>query len=865
MRTSLLVAALCASPGAGFAPAQVTYTISTIAGAGDCGDGGPAARARIGAPEGLAVDRAGNVYIADALDHRVRKVTPSGTVTTIAGSGRVGFRGDGGPATKARLNAPYGLAVDAAGNLYICDLGNARVRKVSPDGVIHTVAGGGSGLPDATGVRLIQPRNIALDPAGNVYFSDFADHAVYRLAPHGAIARIAGAGRPGSIKDGVAVDAATAPLRSPAGLAIDRSGALYIADSGNHRVRKLENGLLTTVSSAAPLDTPAGIALDAAGDLYVADKGMSAVWKLTPAARRFAGTGAADSSGDGGPAALARFNQPREIAFDGEGNLYIADTTSWAGVVRRVTPAGTVAAFAGGEPIRPPGDDGPASSAYLDAPSGLAVDGAGSLYIADRAAHRIRRIVAGVITTVAGIGFAGSGGDGGFASRAQIEEPESLAPDASGNLWFTEPGAKRVRKIDTAGYISTLQVNALIFPAGVAVDDKGNTYIADSSSHLVRRITPDGADSVFAGTGLPGYAGDRGPAVAALLRNPAALCLDRQGNLYIADSGNHAIRKVSPDGVITTFAGRGDSWFGGDGGPAAGAWLNSPAAVAADAHGNLYIADTGNQRVRKVNAEGVIETIAGTGARGYSGDGGPAPDAELDEPAGVAVDAAGVVYVSDRGNGVVRRLTPVAPPPPVIDPLPVTEEPELGVTSLVNAASMLPGAVAPGEIATIYGTALGAAQVFFEAEPAALLFAGENQINLVVPRAVSGRASAEVEVRSATDSLRLIVPVADANPGIFTLSADRAAALNEGGQRNSDSDPAPRGTVLTFFATGEGDGVPLTVEIGGEPAPVLSAEHTAGLLRITARVPNSCAPGKQTIVLTAGTVSSQPGVFVFVR
>jgi len=191
----LAIPVLALLPAGGPAPAVVPYTITTVAGFGDCGDGGAAALARIGAPEGLAVDPARNIYISDALDRRGRKISPAGIVTTVAGSGRPGFRGDGGPATAARLNAPYGLAVDAVGNLYIADLGNARIRKVSADGIISTLAGGG----DADAGRLSQPRNVALDAAGNVYFSDFGGHSVYRLTTDGGLSRIAGNGRGGTV------------------------------------------------------------------------------------------------------------------------------------------------------------------------------------------------------------------------------------------------------------------------------------------------------------------------------------------------------------------------------------------------------------------------------------------------------------------------------------------------------------------------------------------------------------------------------------------------------------------------------------------------------------------------------------------
>ncbi len=853
VRISTVLLAIAAS--AAVAAAQTGYRITTIAGFGDCGDGGPAAMARLGAPEGLAVDAAGNLYIADALDHRVRKISPDGVVTTVAGTGRAGFRGDGGPATAARLNAPYGLAVDSGGNLYIADLGNARIRKVSTEGIISTVAGGDG--------EFVQPRDLAIDVAGNLYISDFGGHSVYRLTPGGVLSRIAGTGSAGSVEDDMAVNAAFAPLNSPAGLAVDRFGALYIADSGNHRVRKVVNGILTTVPyPEGVLNTPTGIAFDAAGSLHVADKGTSAVWKFAPVPVRVAGTGFPGYSGDGGPATEARFNQPRAIVFDPTGHLYIADTNSGVGLVRRVSPSGVVEAFAGGREFRPAGDNGPALAAHLEAPTGLALDGAGNLYVADRAGHRVRKISSGIITTAAGIGYAGSTGDTGFAIRAQVDGPEGVAVDAEGGLWITEAAGGRIRRVDSGGYISTMETSALQLPSGIAVDSERNIYVADTAAHTVRRIAPDGSEQIVAGTGAPGYAGDGGPAASALLKNPAGLCLDAQGNLYIADSGNHAVRRVTKEGTITTVAGRGEPSSDGDGGPAAAAGLNAPAAVAVDSEGSLYIADTGNNRIRRVDARSVIETIAGTGASGYAGEDAPALEAEFDGPAGIAVDAAGVVYVADRGNGLIRMLTPVAMPPPEIE-----DPPALSVAAVVNSASMLPGAVAPGQIATLFGTALDSAEVLFEGEPAALLYSGSTQINLVVPQAVAGREMANVEVRTPAGSLRMIVPVAPSNPGIFTLAwgTGPAAAENEDGTLNSADNPAARGSALTIYATGEGSASPLAVEIGGRPAAILSAGHTAGLLRVTVRVPDECSPGEQPVVLRAGGVPSQAGVTVAIR
>jgi uncharacterized protein (TIGR03437 family) len=798
----------------------VTYTISTIAGGTECGDGGAAALAQLGSPEGLAVDQAGNLYIADAVDHRVRRVSSAGIITTVAGNGYPGFRGDGGPAREAQLNAPYGLAVDAAGSLYIADLGNDRIRKVSSDGVIQTIAGGG-----VAGLTLSQPRNLALDAAGNLYISDFGGHRVFRLSPAGFVSPVAGTGSVGSIDDGASVQASLAPLRSPAGLAVDVSGAVYIADSGNHKVRKVLNGWMTTVPvPSGLLYTPTGLALDAAGGLYVAAKGSSLVLKLAPVLARVAGNGYPGYSGDGGPAVLANLTGPRDIVFDAAGNLYVADARAGLkysiGVVRRVSVLGMISTFAAGATFRAPGDGGPPTSAHLDAPSALALDAASNLYVADRDDHRVRRVSASVIVTLAGIGFPGSGGDGGFAICAQLDQPEGIALHPSGDIWISESAGNRLRRITALGFIDTISADLLRSPSGIAIDAAGVGYVADTLNRVVRKVGAGGSFSVL----------------DVSLDQPTGVSLDSAGNLYIADSGAPAILKVTPSGVLSTVAASG---------------AGTPTRVALDAENNLYIADTSHHRVLKLTPVGVIATIAGTGSPGYSGDGGPALSAELDEPADVAVDSSGNVFIADRGNGVVRKLTP-SPLPPA----PVGQPATLDVASIVNAASMLPGAIAPGELVTLFGAAFqpGATQVLFDAQPAALLYVDPSQINLQAPDSITGGPTVEIEVRTPAHAVRLIVPAAEANPGLFRV------AVNENGSLNSPSQPALAGSVVTLYATGEGKSLPLSLAIAGQPAVIVSARSAGGVLEIHAKIPEGCPLGEQPVVLTAGRASSQPGV-----
>jgi uncharacterized protein (TIGR03437 family) len=901
MRSPILCLLVSLAAPAADGPANVGYTISTVAGGTFAGDGWQATAAYLGSPEGLAFDGRGNLYISDSQDHRIRKIDPSGIITTVAGNGYRGFRGDGGPASEAQLDTPYGLAADAAGNLYIADLGNARVRRISPDGTIDTVAGG----PDS--LKLKQPRNVAVDRGGNLYISDFGDHRVYRVTPDGSVERVAGLGWPGSIPDGDAVRADLAPIDAPAGLAFDGDGALYIADSGNGRIRKIQNGMMTTVDSGSvALGLPTGVAFDSAGDLYVADKTSAVIVKLTPPpATAVAGDGTSGNSGDGGPAAVARLTEPRELAFDFAGNLYIADSRPGArypvGTVRRVSTDGIIETYAGGTDFRPRGDSGPPLWARIEAPGGLALAEDGRLSISDRVDQCVRRVSGGAIATVA----------------SGLDQPSGIALGGDGSLRIAEAAGSRVWQLattgaltraagladsDSAGYSGDgdAAVDArLRGPEAVAIGAGGNLYIADTLNHAIRQVLPNGLIVTIAGGSAAGYSGDGGPASSALLNGPAGIVADAAGNLYVADTGNHAIRKIDALGMIGTVAGTGAAGFGGDGGPATAAQLRSPVGIALDASGNLYIADTGNHRVRRVASDGTITTIAGTGMPGYSGDGGPALSAELNEPAGIVVDAAGGIYVADRANSRVRKLAPAAAGP---------VEPPAVQLNLVNTASLLPGPVAPGELVSIFGTGLGpgtaapgrldggvldtnlaGTEVLFDGVPAPLLYAQYSRINLQVPYEMSGRTSANVEIREGgVTKQRLVTALAESAPAIFTADGGSgpAATINEDGTVNSAANPAKPGSIVTIYATGEGQTSPagttgklaaapypvplsqVSLTIDGRDAAIVfagSAPGYAGLLQINARIPESARSGAAPVEVAIGSGKSQPGVTIAVR
>ena len=556
-------------------------TITTLAGGGN-GDGGPATIATLDGPAGLAVDAAGNVFVSDVGRSRIRRIdAATSRIDTIAGTGQNWGSGDGGPAVAATLSNPIGVALDPAGNLYIADNTNYRVRKVNAaTGIIETVAGigewgfSGDGGP-ATSARMAQAWSIAVDAAGNVFVGDVNYMRVRRIdAATGVIQTVAGNGGFAAYGDGgLAVNAA---IGVPNGIGLDGAGNLFIADDFNSRVRRVDaaTGIITTV----------------------------------------AGNGVGGFGGDGGPATAASLSQPSAVVADAGGNLFIAD---WGN-------------------------------------------------------NRVRRVDAatGVITTVAGNGSEVFSGDGGAATSAGIWAPTGLALDGEGNLLISDAGGKRVRRVEAAtGTISTIAGNgdgdggpaaaAILYPSRVAVDSRGNLYISESGKGRIRKVdSATGSIQALAGNGVPGFSGDGGPAVQAQLNGASNVAIDSAGNVYIADLNNGRIRKVDAlTGIISTVAGGGTSGgFDGEGVPAVGSSIVGAQSVAVDPAGNIFYADQFNYRIRRVDVvTGLVATIVGTGSYGYSGDGGPGTSAAFTEAVSLALDRSGNLYFADRVNDRIRK------------------------------------------------------------------------------------------------------------------------------------------------------------------------------------------------------------------
>jgi len=633
---------------------------------------GNALSVRISAARGIAFDSYGNAYVADTGNNRIRKITPTGVITTLAGSGNATFAN--GTGTAASFWTPYGVAVDSSGNVYVADSSNNRIRKVSPAGVVTTFAGSGNAtFAEGTGTNASfrNPQGVAIDSSGNLYVADANNNRIRKITSDGVVTTLAGNGN-ATFSDGTGTNAS---FNSPFSVSVDSSGNVYVADYSNNRIRKITpTGVVTTLAgsgnatfvdgtgAAAGFYWPSGVAVDSSGNVYVADYGSNRIRKITSAGvvTTLAGSGAA-SFADG---INASFNSPIGVGLDNSGNVYVADFANQR--IRRIEVLGTEVATLAGNGT-PAIVEGTGQFASFNVPNGVAVDSAGNMYVADHNNHKIRKITpSGVVSTLAGSGF-GTFADGTGIS-ASFNNPNGLCVDSSGNVYVADKFNQRIRKITPTGQVSTLagSGNATFadgtgasasfnVPAGTAVDSSGNVYVADASNNRIRKITSTGIVSTLAGSGAGSFADGTG--TNASFWSPYGLGVDSSGNVYVADTFNHRIRKITPTGVVTTLAGSGTAQFAD--GTGTNAIFNIPVAVVADGIGNVYVADKTNNRIRKITPAGVVTTVAGNGTATFVD--GIGANASFNGPCGVALDSSGNVYVADTINNRIRKIAPAIP------------------------------------------------------------------------------------------------------------------------------------------------------------------------------------------------------------
>ncbi|HUA63908.1 MAG TPA: hypothetical protein VML19_34490 [Verrucomicrobiae bacterium] len=827
------------------------YSISTVAGGAPPPTPAAPLSTTIGAVRRVVLDSAGSVYFTSG--NNVFKISGS-NLSVVAGNSRPGFSGDGGPAVSARLNAPYGIALDSNGNLYIADSLNNRVRVVSPAGIINTFAGNGYiGYPGAfgdgglaTNANLQLPLGVAVDKSNNVYIADTGNNCIREVTTNGVIQTIAGDGYASYFGD---TDLALrAEFNHPADVALDTNGNIYIADTSNGLIREVtvSTGIINVFAgststlgysgdngpaTSAGLIEPYAIAIDGSNNVYIAEREdgrIRVVASKTGNIYTAVGNGTLGFSGDGSSANNAELNVPSGVAVDSGGAVYIADSGN--NRIRKSTSNtnGTISTIAGNGGMSYSGDGGAATKAQLYASQGVAVDASNNFYIADTGNHVVRKVTAaGTIATIAGNGTAGFGGDNGTGTSAQLNAPQGVVVDAAGNIYLADTGNSRVRKITPAGTISTYAGSGtagfggdggaatsaqLNLPIGLALDSGGNLYIADYGNNVVRKVTSGGTISTVAGNGVQGYSGDGGQATKAAMNGPQAVAVDKAGNLYIADSQNSRIRVVTPAGTIATVAGTGIAGYTGDGGLATSAQIVNPSGMVVDSAGSIYISDSAAV-IRKIYLNGPIFTIAGKGTLGYSGDGGLANSAQLASPTGLALDASGNVYVADTANSAIRLLQPGGS--------------AINISAVVSGASNQTGAISPGDVLVLYGSGLGPANVvssalnssgklptsvagttiFFNGTPAPILYSSATQVSVIAPFEIGGPSVDVYATYQGQPSNAQTVTVSPVTPAFFTLDFSgkgQAAAVNSNGSVNGSAHAAPAGSYVSLYATGLG-------------------------------------------------------------
>jgi hypothetical protein len=619
-----------------------SFLFSTLAGSVSSGSmDGTGAGARFSGPSGVAADGLGNLYVTDSGNNTIREITPAGQVTTIAGLAGVKGSADG-TGTNASFNLPTGIAVDINGNLYVADEFNDTIRKVTPVGTnwgVSTLAGqvGMAGLIDAMGTNaeFATPAAVAVDGAGNVYVADTADDVIREISPAGLVSTIAGQPHHPGSSDGTNN---TAQFYMPFGITVDASTNLYVTDGINETVRKL-----------VPMGTN---------------------WAVSTIAGQVTNVGSADGTGTN-----AQFNGPAGIVVSAGTNLFVADDNN--NTIRKLTLAGTnwgVSTLAGLVGVY--GDaDGATNNARFHSPIGVTVDGAGNVYVADANNNEVRKITpGGVVSTFAGISTGSTDGPG---TNALFWSTAAVALDAQNNVYVADYYNCTIRKIATNGVVSTIAGLAgnlgsadgtnsdarFYYPSDIALDSGGSLYVADAYNSTIRKITPAGTNwvtSTIAGQAEV-YGEVDGVGSNAFFYVPAGIAVDANTNVFVSDNYGMVIRKVTPVGsnwTVTTIAGL-PFTHGSSDGIGTNAMFYFPRGIAVDNASNVYVADSENNGIRRLTPVGtnwLVSTIAGV-ASIRANDDGTGTNAHFFFPDDVTLESAGRLYVMDTYNQTIRKMT----------------------------------------------------------------------------------------------------------------------------------------------------------------------------------------------------------------
>ncbi len=668
-------------------PGALGDVVTTFAGkAVYAGDDGPLKDAGFETLRGMVYDSQGNLFVADS--RTIRKITPQGVVSTLAGS--VNYSGSAdGTGSAAKFNSPTGIAIDSSDNIFVADYYNHTIRKITPEGVVTTIAGLAEvfGSDDGTGsaARFYYPIGLAVDSSNNIFVVDKFNHTIRKITPAGVVTTIAGlAGSQGTTN----ASGTAARFWWPTGIALDSSDNLFVTDTSSHTIRKINSsGVVTTIAgfagvsgsadgtgSAARFNNPFGVAVDSSNNLYVADTFNHTIRKITPegVVTTIAGQAGVSGSADGTGTA-ARLWSPAEITLDNSGDLIVTDAYSIRKIGSGNVVTTVVTTLAGPTKLY----NGSGSVARFNSPAGMDIDSQRNIYVADYKSHTIRKITpAGVVTT-----FAGTVGEAGFinatGTAAKFNLPIGIAIDTSNNLYVVDSSNSAIRKITPAGLVTTFAGSTdgikgsddgtgtearFQYPQGITIDSQNNLYVADTQNFTVRKITPLGVVTTLAGTvGNYGHMDDTGSAAQFFF--PEDLTVDQDGNIFVTDfdrdNGELAyIRKITQAGVVSTVAGGYTSQMNGfaDGPGLSASFGNSLFGITNDGAGNLYVADFSNNLIRKLDSSFNVTTIAGSPSQQTGRDNGEGTNATFSYPLKVIYDPTGFLFVADSENRTIRKI-----------------------------------------------------------------------------------------------------------------------------------------------------------------------------------------------------------------